>query len=283
MREHLIFSIEEFSVFDGPGMRTSIFMKGCPLRCEWCHNPEGQTFANEILRSPNGCCKCGACETNAVQIDGKLVFTQKSIQACPRGLLRYCAQIYTPQSLCDKLQKILPILNAAGGGVTFSGGEPTVNAEFLLECLNLLKGKTHRAVQTCGFCSKEVFGNVLEACDYMLFDIKFVDVDLHKRYTGVSNEKILENFKTLARSGKNFVIRVPLIPSITDTEANICDIAKLLSENGVNYVELLPYNRMAGAKYKLVNKCYAPSFDESKAVKIRAELFAEYGIETKVI
>ena len=283
MSQSLIFSIEEFSVFDGPGIRTSVFLKGCPLKCEWCHNPEGQSFANEILRSPNGCIKCGACSAHATCIDGTLSFTEESMKACPQNLLRYCAEVYTAEKLCQKLEKNFPILTASSGGVTFSGGEPTANVAFLLECLSLLEGKVHRAVQTCGYCSAETFEKVLNNCEYVLFDIKIVDNDLHQKYTGVANDLILNNFKILAKSGKEFVVRVPLIPTVTDTEENITQIAKLLHENGVKYVELLPYNKMAGAKYKLANMKYIPSFDEHIPAEARTEIFAEYGIETKII
>ena len=283
MARALIFSIEEFSVFDGPGIRTSVFIKGCPLRCEWCHNPEGQSFANGILRSPNGCLSCGACEKNAISENGKLMFTEASMNACPQALLRYCATEYTPLELCRRLEANLAILNASGGGVTFSGGEPTASPDFLLECLSLLEGKTHRAVQTCGFCSPEIFEAVLANCDYMLFDIKLVNDEKHKKYTGVSNETILENFRTLAKSGKEFVIRVPLIPTVNDTEENIRDTAKLLRENGVDYAELLPYNKMAGAKYKLAGMEYTPSFDGTLPVELRTEIFAAYGINAKKI
>lgn len=283
MNKALVFAIEEFSVFDGPGIRTSVFIKGCPLRCEWCHNPEGQSFANEILRSPNGCIECGACEANAAFQNGKLYFTEASINACPRGLLRYCATEYTPQLLCEKLQKNFSILNASGGGVTFSGGEPTTHPEFLLECLTLLAGKVHRAVQTCGFCTPEIFEDVLANCDYMLFDVKLADDALHQKYTGVSNARILENLCTLAKSGKEFVIRIPLIPTVNDTEDNIRQTAELLRDNGISYVELLPYNKMAGAKYKLAGMEYNPSFDERVPVQLRTEIFAAYGITAKKI
>ena len=279
----LVFSIEEFSVFDGPGIRTSVFLMGCPLRCEWCHNPEGQGFENFILRSPNGCVECGNCLRFAVNADGRTIYTEDSIKNCPNALLRYCAKEYTAEELCAVLEKNIPMLNASGGGVTFSGGEPTSSPEFLLECLSLLKGKTNRAVQTCGYCSPSVFAKVLDNCDYMLFDVKLVDESLHKRYTSVSNSVILQNFRTLASSGKDFVIRTPLIPGVTDTEENLRSIATLLEQNGINYIELLPYNKMVGSKYQLVGKVYAPSFDESTPVTSRTELFREYGIQAKVI
>lgn len=279
MSSALVFSIEEFSVFDGPGIRTSVFLMGCPLRCEWCHNPEGQGFENFILRSPNGCIKCGNCFKYAIQDGGKTIFTEDSIKKCPNSLLRYCAKQYTPEELIAKLEKSIPILNASGGGVTFSGGEPTSSPAFLLECLSLLEGKTNRAVQTCGYCSPSVFDKVLKNCDYMLFDIKLVDEELSKRYTGVSSAPILQNFRTLASSGKKFVIRTPLIPGVTDTEENINAIARLLAENGVKYIELLPYNKMAGSKYRLAGKDFDPSFDETVPVVIRTEIFNQYGIE----
>ena len=281
MSRGLVFSIEEFSVFDGPGIRTSVFLMGCPLRCEWCHNPEGQGFENFILRSQNGCIGCGECVRHSTNRNGRLEFSEDSIKNCPNNLLRYCATEYTAKELCLHLSKNLAILNSSGGGVTFSGGEPTSSPEFLLECLDILEGKTNRAVQTCGYCSPEVFGKVLRSCDYMLFDIKLVDGALHERYTGLSNEIILKNFKTLASSEKDFVIRTPLIPSVTDTEENIRALAELLCENGVGYIELLPYNKMAGSKYKSAGKEYNPSFDEHMPVKIRNEIFAEYGIAVK--
>ncbi len=283
MSKALVFSIEEFSVFDGPGIRTSVFLCGCPLSCSWCHNPEGQSFQNSILRSPNGCIGCGECTKYAKNENGRLCFSEKSIKSCPQGLLRYSAREYSPHELCAELEKNSSILSSAGGGVTFSGGEPTASPQFLLECLEILNGKLHRAVQTCGFCSAEIFDRVLEACDYMLFDIKLTDEAEHKRYTGVSNTPILKNFSRLAQSGKPFVVRTPLIPGVTDTEANIGGIARILKDNGVGYIELLPYNKAAGAKYPLVGKEYKPQFDTTAEIHTQEEIFAEYGIKAKII
>ncbi len=279
----LVFSIEEFSVFDGPGRRTTVFLMGCPLRCAWCHSPEGQGFENFILRAPNGCANCGACRRHAVMEEGRLIYTKESIDNCPNNLLRYCAVRYTPEELCAKLEKNAPILSANGGGVTFSGGEPTASPSFLVECLRLLEGKLHRAIQTCGACSPDLFSEILENCDFVLFDIKLVDEKRHQQYTGVSNRNILENFKRLVSFGKEFIIRTPLIPGVTDTEENIEEIARLLSAHGVRYIELLPYNKLTGAKYALVNREYAPEFDGSRPVEFRTELFARYGIKTKIL
>ena len=283
MSRALVFSIEEFSVFDGPGIRTSVFLMGCPLRCEWCHNPEGQSFSNFILRSPNGCAECGECVRRASFEGGKMRFTDDGIKNCPRGLLRYCAEELSAEELCARLSKNLDVLNASGGGVTFSGGEPTARCEFLLESLKLLEGKTHRAVQPSGFCPPDVFDSVLANCDYMLFDVKLVSDFEHKKYTGVSNAQIIRNFKALAKSGRDFVIRTPLIPTVTDTEQNLRAIAELLSENGVMRIELLPYNKMTGSKYPLAGLKYRPSFDESRKLRVGAEIFEEYGISAVLI
>lgn len=278
MSEALIFSIEEFSVFDGPGIRTTVFLKGCPLRCEWCHNPEGQSFENAIVRSTNGCIGCGECLRRAERVDGKPQFTEESISNCPENLLRYVSKKYTAQGLCDQLSKNFGILNA-GGGITFSGGEPLANYKFLIDCLELTKGRVNRAVQTSGYSSPEVFKMVLDQCDYMLFDLKLADRDAHAKYTGVPNDKILQNFATLASSGKAFVVRVPMIPTVTDTEENIRGICAILLKNGVKYVELLPYNKLAGAKYPLVDREYAPNFDGEIEPNMRFDVFAEHGIK----
>ena len=277
----IVFSIEEFSVFDGPGIRTSVFLKGCPLRCAWCHNPEGQTRSPEIIRSPNGCLGCGSCEANAIKKDSGLVYTKASIEGCPKGLLRVCGESLSPEELCNKVLKNEKILRN-GGGITFSGGEPLMQSEFLIECLSLLHGRLHTAVQTSGFAEGEVFERVLSLADYFLFDIKLIDPYMHKKYTGVRNELILRNFEKLIESGKEFVIRVPLIPTVTDTEENITSIAKLLHKNRVNYVELLPYNKMAGGKYAMLGRSYTVDFDETLEPEARTEIFKTYGISAKI-
>ena len=277
-----IFSLEEFSVYDGPGIRTTVFLKGCPLRCSWCHNPEGQSLAREILRSPNGCIGCGCCERLAERDGDRLIFTEKSVKSCPRRLLREVCEDIDHISLCERLLKNKAILSR-GGGVTFSGGEPTLQSDFLIECLSYLKGKLHTAIQTCGYCSPEVFCKLLSLTDYVLLDIKLVNNDAHKRYTGVSNENILKNLDILAKSGSDFVIRIPLIPTVTDTEQNIEDICRLLSSHGINYAELLPYNKLAGGKYKSLLREYSPDFDPSVECDARAEIFERYGIKTKIL
>lgn len=282
MLHGLVFAVEEFSTFDGPGIRTTVFLQGCPLRCMWCHNPEGQSFANFVLRSPNGCVGCGKCGENAQQINGRLYYTQQSIQNCPNHLLRWCSEEYTPQELVERLKKNFSLLNP-DGGVTFSGGEPLAHPEFLLACLRMLKGKTDRALQTSGYASPEVFRSVLKEVDRVLFDIKLVDGKLHLAYTGVSNKRILKNFTILRNSGIPFVVRTPLIPGVTDTQENLKAVAELLHSNEVSYIELLPYNPMAGAKYPLAGMKYTPGFDEKAQINFGLDIFKEMGITAKVV
>ena len=283
MSKALVFSIEEFSTFDGPGIRTTVFLKGCPLRCEWCHNPEGQSFTNQIVKAQSGCEGCGACIEAGFEASGTYQLTEESITVCPNRLLRFSALEYTPEELVRKLEKNLRLLNAAGGGVTFSGGEPLAHSEFLIECLLRLKGKTNRAIQTSGFCDPGLFEKVLAETDYVLYDLKLMDARQHKRYTGVTNENILNNFKTLRRSGKPFVVRTPLIPGVTDTEENLLSIAKFLNQEKVDVIDLLAYNKMAGSKYASVGSVYSPSFDESVPCQSHVEIFERFNIKVNLL
>ncbi len=276
-----IFSIEEFSIYDGPGIRTTVFLKGCPLRCAWCHNPEGQVSEPQILRSPNGCVNCGNCTKYALCENGKITYTDDSIKNCPMHLLRVSGEAMTPSQLFEKIIKNAPMLT--DGGITFSGGEPLSHPEFLEECVKLFKGKLHIALQTSGYAKPEVFNKILPHCDLILFDLKIISDEKHIKYTGYSNKYILQNFKTLVGSKTDFIVRVPLIPTVTDTEENITDICRIMKENGVSYAELLPYNKMAGSKYALVGREYNPPFDEKTEVCIRPEIWAENGIEIKVL
>ena len=275
-----VFSIEEFSTFDGPGVRTTVFLKGCPLRCECCHNHEGQRADSEWVRSPNGCLHCGACVRAGKRLaDGKVQLTMASAAVCPRNLIRLSGTVYTPQELCEKLMKNAGILAETGGGVTFSGGEPLFDHKYLIKCLDILGCRVHRAVQTSGYAAERVFKEVLKRVEYVLCDLKIMDGAAFRKYCGADNDVILKNYRTLARSGVPFVTRVPLIPGVTDTTENLTAIAEFMKENGADYVETLPYNKMAGSKYALVGREYNPSFDGEKAVNTGEEIFAEYGIK----
>ncbi len=281
--EGLVFSIEEFSVFDGPGIRTSVFLKGCPLSCSWCHNPEGQSFQPEIVKSPNGCSGCGACIRASVQETGKTDLSLASVAACPQNLIRVAGERYSAEALCEKLLKNRVFYQTSGGGVTFSGGEPLAQPDFLLECLTRLDGLVHRGVQTTGFCPPDLFSRVLTVTDLMLFDIKLVNKTALKRYTGADSRIVYRNFETLIKSKKTYLVRIPLIPGVTDTKENIEDIIALLKSYGISYAEAMPYNPMAGAKYPLVGKTFTPDFDPQQPVHIPTEEFRANHIELRVL
>lgn len=278
-----VFSIEEFSTFDGPGIRTTVFLKGCPLRCSWCHNPEGQSFEPQVVRSPNGCLGCGKCLDKGEELTGGRKLVKESISVCPRNLVRECGIVYTPEELCKKLLKNADILTDSGGGITFSGGEPLSSHKFLLECLKLLDGKIHRAVQTSGFCDTEIFKEIAEHTDLFLFDQKIFDGKTHKKYTHQDNSNIKVNLRYLAETNKNFIIRIPLIPTVTGTEKNLTEICEFMQSLSINYAELLPYNKMAGGKYPLAGKTYEPNFDTEAEPQTHPEIFEKFGISIKIM
>ena len=275
-----VFSIEEFSTFDGPGIRTTVFLKGCPLSCVWCHNPEGQRREIEYMRSPNGCTGCGACLQAAKTACGRTVLTEESVAACPNHLVRRAGIDYTPEELAAKLNKNASILRSGGGGVTFSGGEPLMHADFILATAPLLD-RMSVALQTSGYADSTDFSRVLEVCDYVLFDLKLASDALHRFFCGVGNERILQNYKILTESGKQFVTRIPLIPTVTDTDENLEALAAIIASHNVHYAELLPYNKLTGSKYGSLLRTYSPDFDEQRACNLGANIFQRYGITTK--
>ena len=279
--EGKVFSIEEFSTFDGPGIRMTVFLKGCPLRCLWCHNPEGQSAETEYMRNFNGCLYCGACERAGMRRNGQIVLTKESVLACSRNLIRKSGETFTAQALAEKILKNADILRKTGGGVTFSGGEPLLQTEFIIDCAKRLQNLSI-ALQTSGFAEKEVFERALSVCDYVLYDVKLMDEGEHIRYCGGSNRNILQNYRILVASGKEFVTRVPLIPHITDREENLRAIAAFIKENGVNYVELLPYNKMAGSKYGSLMKEYPLKDGAAQNNPNAARIFEAMGVKVEI-
>jgi pyruvate formate lyase activating enzyme len=250
MGRGLVFDIREFTVHDGPGVRTTVFMKGCPLRCTWCHNPEGLAPAPQRMRSPSG----------------------------ERVVGRY----YDVRELADILNRQTAILTAAGGGITFSGGEPLMQAPFVADVIDSLED-AHVVLDTSGYAPQEAFVEVAGRCDLVLFDIKLADAGAHRRWTGQHNESILANLATLESLSRAFVARVPLVPGVTDTSENLEAIARLLTKTPTLVeVQLLPYNRAAGGKYAACGRPFAPDFDEDREPNVFMEPFTRAGIEVRV-
>lgn len=290
----MIFDIKEFAVFDGPGIRTTVFFKGCPLRCRWCHNPEGLSFQKELMVSANGCVGCGkcveACPVGAALFGGRTGPERESclqcgrcVTACGLRLRRLCGTEYKAEELATRLVKDSEFLTKNGGGVTFSGGEAMAQPLFLKEVLRLLPGM-HKAVETSGYCDPQTFREIVDLLDYVIMDIKLADDMLHKEYTGVSNRVILENLSYLKRGGKPYVIRIPLIPGVSDTEDNLSRTARLLQgAKDLEAVELLMYHTAAGAKYPMVNREYRPGFDTERTAQAKTEIFQDAGIRCRVL
>jgi pyruvate formate lyase activating enzyme len=250
MTTGIVFDIKEFAVHDGPGIRTTVFLKGCPLKCTWCHNPEGQLRQPQVIRSPAG-------ERNA-------------------------GAVWTPEELSRRLNQQADILAANEGGVTFSGGEPLLQSDFVAETIDLLD-HIHILLDTSGYSSQTDFLRLLGRSDLVYFDLKLIDPSLHLHYTGCSNEPILENLQLLGESGTPFVIRIPLVPGVTDTDANLEGIAGTIRDfPGLQRVDLLPYNRAAGAKYEYLGMQFVPDYDEERPLNINTKIFEQMRVEVKV-
>ena len=276
----IIFDVREMALHDGPGIRTVVFLKGCPLRCVWCHNPEGLEPERQIMAATGGCTDCGSCRAACIQgLDrDSCTLCGACITACNKRLRKICGKEYTSDALAKLIMKNKDYFSKQGGGVTFSGGEPTMQAEFLIVVLKKLDGM-HRAIETCGHCAANIFTCVIEQTELVLFDFKIADSEKHRKYTGASNELILANLEALKRTGQQFIVRIPLIPGFNDDSANMRATAKLLQNTpSLQRVELLPYHRTAGSKYTSVGLEYRPPFDTQQSVKIMPEIFEEYGI-----
>jgi pyruvate formate lyase activating enzyme len=277
----IIFNIEEFAVHDGPGIRKLVFFKGCPLKCRWCHNPEGISFKKELMVSCGPCIRCGKC--SSVCKNQKCISCGKCVEVCPLRLRRMSGQETEAGELAENLLKGSDILKNSGGGITISGGEPLAQPEFLFDLISKLI-HLNIAVETSGYAKKAVFQELVDKADLILMDIKHTDPVIHRQYTGKDNRLILENLKYLCHSGTDFHIRIPLIPGVNDTSENMEKTALLIKNSEhLKRVELLPYHITAGAKYRMVGKEYKPGFDENKKVSVYKNIFEKYNIEVIVL
>lgn len=266
----VIFNIQKYSIHDGPGIRTTVFLKGCPLSCSWCHNPESQCFQRELMQFSNRCISCGECikicHTKALSSYEGVIYRNIELcvmcgscaEGCYTNTLEIAGREISALELMKQLEKDVIFYDSSKGGVTISGGEPLSQGEFTLELLQRCKQmEYHTAVDTCGFGNSSMLEEISKYTDLFLFDIKLVDQERHKQHTGVSNGIILQNLKLLSALGKRIWIRVPIIPGINDDEENIAATAQLImSTAGVEQVNLLPYHNAAMEKYKRLKKEY---------------------------
>ena len=241
----IVFDIKEFSLHDGPGARTTVFLKGCPLRCIWCHNPEGLNAEPQLLVKHNLCTHCNKCKQ--VCNHPECAPFNRCLHACPNGLLSVSGRYVSSDELAKSIMENNDIFTQTNGGVTFSGGEPLMQSSFLLETISKLN--CHIAIQTSGYAKRDVFKEVINSVDYVMMDIKLADKNIHKKYTGVYNDIILENFQYLKNSGKEYVIRTPMIKNICDTAENLNSISQII---GDSHWEKLPENTLRQAKYDML-------------------------------
>ena len=276
-----VFDIKEFAVYDGPGIRTTVFLKGCPLRCAWCHNPEGLSPAPQLMVSPSACAHCGACQA-VCEHPEHCVSCGKCIPACPLGLRRIAGRRMESSELAARLNKSRALYEQSAGGVTFSGGEPLMQWPFVREVVRQLPG-VHTAMETSGYASDEVFDEAMRTLCLIIMDIKLMDPVQHRRYTGVDNAPILRHARRLCDGSVPFIIRTPLIPGVNDTQEQAVQTAELLKgASHLQRVELLPYHMTAGAKYPMVGLDYRPPFDAEKAVRVFTEPYEARGIPVYV-
>jgi pyruvate formate lyase activating enzyme len=263
----MVFNVQRFSVHDGPGIRTTVFLKGCPLRCPWCHNPESMDARPQVAIKADRCLGCNLCapacpenlagrvdlSASANRPDETCIRCGSCADACPVEARDLLGGEIAVNDLMAEIERDRPYFEESGGGVTFSGGEPVAahHAPFLLACLKEC-GRTgiHRAVDTCGFVPTETLLEVAANADLLLFDLKIMDPALHRATVGVDNAAILDNLRRVTAAGHEVIVRVPLVPGLTDDEANLEAIGQFVA--GLDKpcpVELLPYHGTGGDKY----------------------------------
>ncbi|MBE6537282.1 MAG: glycyl-radical enzyme activating protein [Ruminococcaceae bacterium] len=258
-----IFDIQRFSVHDGPGIRTTVFFKGCPLNCIWCHNPESQAVSKSLAYYENKCVGCGACkeacpkDCHSVLKDGhvidrdKCLLCSKCVEACPFGALEMFGKTATVSSIIEEVARDKTFYKNSGGGMTVSGGEPLMQGDFLVELLKKAKEEgIHTCIETSGFGAEKTVRAAAEYTDIFLFDIKATDDEKHRELTGVPFAPIKKNLLLLDSIGKSIVLRCPLVPGVNTDEEHIKEIAKLaVSLENVIEVNVMAYHTLGNGKY----------------------------------
>lgn len=297
-----ITNIQKFSIHDGDGIRTSVFFKGCPLRCEWCHNPETQRYEREMQFEPEKCTGCGACvkvcPNQALTLkDGRPVLDREACTLCgkcenycPAGIREIIGREYTVKELVKELLKDQIFYEDSGGGVTLSGGEVmTMDMDYILAVVRELRRQDVKvAIDTCGYTDYERFRTLLPYVDTFLYDVKIMDPELHKRYIGTDNVRILENLVNLAGDGARIYIRIPVIKEVNGNEKNMEETIEFLKTHDIHpaQVNLLPYHDTGSGKYPKLDMEYkgtnlhAPDKEEMERL---VQLFVDAGFaNTKI-
>ncbi len=264
-----LFNIQKFSVHDGPGIRTTFFFKGCPLRCAWCHNPESLAVKPELLHNQEKCTGCGECASNCDDASitfesGKITIDNKQfngdediLDECLQNALSIAGTTYTLDQLLKEALKDQVFYEESGGGVTLSGGECLMQIDFVESFLKRLKDKKiHTTVDTCGHVPQEYFERILPYVDLFLYDLKHTDIEGHKEFTNVDNKLIVDNLKYLSAQNARIFLRLPIIVGVNATNEHIHQIIDLLDDIKVDQINLLPYHSIGEGKYDRLNLAY---------------------------
>jgi pyruvate formate lyase activating enzyme len=287
-----IFNVQRYSLHDGPGIRTTVFLKGCPARCLWCHNPESQSFEPEVLVVETRCVSCGTCATvcpHGAPSPGSGVCEAcgACVEACPAGARWLAGRLVTVDEVIEEVLRDRVFFEESGGGVTFSGGEPLAQPAFLRSLLEACRARgVHTAVDTCGFAPRERLLGLAPLVDLFLFDVKLVDDDRHRSLTGVPAAPILANLQALAAIHGNVWVRVPVVPGYTDAEGDLARIAAIAAGlAGVRQVNLLPYHRTGASKARRLGRSDPLDSLEPpppERMLALAALFRERGLPVKI-
>ena len=293
-----ITDIQRFSVHDGPGIRTIVFFKGCPLRCKWCQNPETNDVQPEVMWARGSCVGCGECirkcPNGAIEItpEGTIYHRDRCtvcgacVAACGPEARRIIGHEESFEKILETVLADRVFYKNSNGGLTASGGEPTMQAEFVARLFRAVHAEgINTAIETCGMCAPERFKLAIEDCDLLLFDVKHTDSATHKKYTGVGNEVILQNLRNAAAAGKNIIIRIPLIPGVNDGDENLLATAQLAKECRAREVHLLPFHQLGQGKWRELDKEYELETWELPSdalVSLAAELLKTSGVSVNV-
>lgn len=289
--EALVFNIQKFSIHDGPGIRTTVFFKGCPLKCKWCANPESQKVEIEIIHNNGKCKHCLKCINYypELKFDGKNIIVPKGfndleiMNICPNRAFEVEGEYKNIEDIVKTCLQDLPFYEESGGGVTISGGEGMVQPESLKALIKALKEyNIHLAIETTGAVNSETFKEISSMLDFILFDVKHYDSKRHKEGTGVGNEIILENLKWLINENIEYLVRIPVIPGFNDSIEDAKKFSKLFDRYNIKKVQLLPFHQFGESKYDLLNRSY--NYKGVKAyhpedLEIYRDQFKQEGIE----